>query len=187
MFESTGASYEEMNTPQQLLKWMNRIEYGVLDKDGNIVDDSEDETLFYYNYYLQTPQELSKSCIGVCWDQVELERDWFSKHNFKFKTFYIEAHNNQTDPSHTFLVYKAGNSVYWFEHSWGSCRGIHEYPDEDILLDDVIRMHCQGLKKATVILTEYTKPNFNDRSAKAFMKHCKSGKVIREFNLNKNK
>lgn len=163
---------------------MKPIQYGFVNKKGEVIDDKDDESIFYKYYYLQTPKEIMKSKIGVCWDQVELEREWFSKHDYQFKTIYIEAHNNDMDPSHTFLIYKDGDSVYWFEHSWGSCRGIHEYPDEDLLIDDVIRMHCQGLGKATVIVTEYTKPSDKDRTAEAFMKHCKSGKVIREFNIN---
>ena len=50
---------------------LNEIEYGWVDKSGNkhtIVDSSYSD-----NYCLQSPQQIIKSKIGVCCDQVELE------------------------------------------------------------------------------------------------------------------
>lgn len=54
---------------------MNNINYDWVDKNNkkhNLVDET-----FSDNYILQTPKELIENKLGVCWDQVELERFLF--------------------------------------------------------------------------------------------------------------
>jgi len=35
--------------------------------------------LFNKLYYLPTPKEIIKNKVGICWDQVELERYYFKR------------------------------------------------------------------------------------------------------------
>ena len=65
---------------------MNDIKYGYLDINGNIhyVIDKDFESL----YKLQSPGETFNNKVGVCWDQVELERYLFDKKNMR--TEYYE-------------------------------------------------------------------------------------------------
>ena len=66
---------------------MNDIKYGYLDINGNIhyVIDKDFGSL----YKLQSPGETLNNKVGVCWDQVELERYLFDKKNIKFNTYFI--------------------------------------------------------------------------------------------------
>lgn len=96
-------------TPKDILKITSSIKY-----DSETPDEK---------YIIKTPDQLLKSKIGICYDIVELERYYFNKLRFEFKTFF--THGNHDDPTHTFLIFKDDKSYYWFESSWESYRGIH--------------------------------------------------------------
>lgn len=163
---------------------MDEIEYGFKDEFGNnIIDDSfKWDNEFNNFYYLQTPQELLKSKCGVCWDQVELERYLFSKNNIEVKTYFIYIVDNDNLPSHTFLVYGGNNKYYWFEHSWGIYKGIHEYENLQELLLDVkekfIKSHNYVYKNSFTFIYEYEKPN-NHITCDEFYKYIETQKLIK--------
>lgn len=143
--ESTELSLEDFNdleNPVQLYKWMKSIKYGWIAKDGEVhgTGDNDSSELFFDEYRLQSPIGLMKTKVGVCWDQVELERKWFLKHRKPHTVVYIEIEDGEDCPSHTFLVYKhegESKEVYWFEHSWGQMAGIHKYKDFNTCIADV--------------------------------------------------
>ena len=114
---------------------MNDIKYGYLDINGNIhyVIDKDFGSL----YKLQSPGETLNNKVGVCWDQVELERYLFDKKNIKFNTYFIVYYSDNICPTHTFLIYKIDNDYYWFEHSWEKYRGIRKYSSENSALNDI--------------------------------------------------
>ena len=116
----------------KIMDLMNDIEYGWVDKYNHKHIDEYDN--FDNDYILQSPTDLIKSKLGVCWDQVELERYYFNQTDYEIKTFFIINSNNTT---HTFLIFINNNKYYWFEHSFEKYRGIHEYSSLDELLDDV--------------------------------------------------
>lgn len=115
---------------------INNIEYGWVDKNGENHIKLE-PALFYGNYQLQTPTELLESKIGVCWDQVELERYYLEKINIIHHAYDIIYVNKNNMPNHTFLVYEENNSYFWFEHAWDKYKGIHKYNSLKELLNDV--------------------------------------------------
>lgn len=130
-----------LNIAKEVMKELNEIEYGFPDEKGNNIlttDENKWDNEFYNFYYLQSPHELLKSKIGVCWEQVELERHLFSKEKIKTSTYFICSYNGNELPSHTILVFKQNKNYYWFEHSWGSYRGIHKYNSIKELLNDVV-------------------------------------------------
>ena len=55
---------------------MKPIAYGWVDIDGKKHTDLAD---FATKYSLQSPEELQESKLGVCWDQVELDRELLIK------------------------------------------------------------------------------------------------------------
>ena len=78
---------------QEIMKIMNDIEYGFKDEYGNNISVTNPEKWddeFYNFYYLQTPDELLESRCGVCFDQVELERNLFEKNNINVNTYNFD-------------------------------------------------------------------------------------------------
>lgn len=82
-------------------------------------DDMLYELLLFHSYYLQSPKELLISKHGICFDQVEFERDWFVKKGYEVYTFFTPHHN------HCFLVFKDSNGYNWFERTIKEHNGIH--------------------------------------------------------------
>lgn len=145
-------NYDKILTPEDLLKFMDIIEYGFLDNDGNRYgawneDDFEKNVLIKWR--LSSPERLLNVKLGHCFDQVELERDWFNKNNYNFKTYYImfllDKPNNYS--THTFLIYE--NQGLWklFEHSDYFNRGIHEFKSLEEALKYEMNHHIFENKK----------------------------------------
>ena len=159
---------------------LNKIEYGWLDKNNNIY--KEVNNLFSDNYILQSPEQVIKNKIGVCWDQVELERKLFKKKNIKFNTYFIVHYDNDKCPTHTFLIYKENNKYYWFEHSWKVFKGIHEYESELEALKDIkekfVKYELNSKYNPTnLCIYKYNKPKYGI-SCLEFYKHCEKGENI---------
>ena len=164
----------------EIMNIMEAIKYGWMDKNNN-KHDIVDET-YSNNYRLQSPKEIIKNKIGVCWDQVELERYYFQKNDYNFKTYFLVYYDNKVVPTHTFLTFEKNNKFYWFEHSWERFRGIHEYGSIKELLLDVRKKFIMNeldnnYNQANLILREYKKPKYGI-SVPEFYKHCESGKII---------
>ncbi len=160
----------------EIMNLMNQIHYGWIDKE-NIKYDTFDES-FEKNYFLQSPKEVIHNQIGVCWDQVELERFYFKGSHLQIKTFFIVYYDGDKCPTHTFLTYEKNGKFYWFEHSWEKFKGIHEYPTEKDLLRDVKQKFIDFdaiLEPQNVVLYEYEKPKYHI-SVVDFFKHCEHGK-----------
>lgn len=162
---------------------MENIEYGWVDFANN--KHNEVDTSFSKDYKLQSPSEVMKSKVGVCWDQVELERYYFKKTNYQVKTYFIVHYDNNRCPTHTFLVYQKNNKYYWFEHSWQKYRGIYEYDSLNDLLVDVRSKFIttelnNSYEENNLVLYEYStpKPGLN---VLAFYKHCESGQMISDL------
>lgn len=156
-----------MEQIKEIMKIMEQIKYGFLDNTGNnILDGSETENLFNKIYYLMSPEELLNKKVGVCWDQVELERKLFEEKNIKNETYFIYIDDKNKLPSHTFLVFYIKNKVYWFEHSWFTEKGLHEYDNINELLNDVKIKFVKSREKEVetnldIHIYKYTKPNYN--------------------------
>ena len=169
----------------EIMNLMNSIEYGFKDKNGkNIIntDSQKWDNEFDKFYYLQTPDELLKSKCGVCWDQVELERKLFEDNNIKIKTYFIYIVENDMLPSHTFLTYENNSKYYWFEHSWETYKGIHEYRSKLELLLDVkkkfINEHNYVSENSFLYIYEYQKPK-EHITCNEFYKYIETQKLIK--------
>lgn len=124
--------FDKINSPQELLNFMsNNIKYGFVGKNGKVYNNqnSEDWNDWYEQCLVQTGEQVLNTKVGTCWDQVELERLWFENNNYEIKTIFIwfEVDYENNYPTHSFLLYKNNNKWYWFENSFESCRGIHEF------------------------------------------------------------
>ena len=164
----------------EVMKLMNSIKYGWVDKKGK--KHINDYGTFSNEYILQSPEDLIKSKLGVCWDQVELERYYFKDINCNVKTFFIVHYDNKNCPTHTFLTFEKDDKFYWFEHSWEKFRGIHKYETLNNLLKDVKEkfIHFElndNYNEESLAIHEYNKPRYNI-SVQEFYAHCDSGKYI---------
>lgn len=168
----------------EIMDLMEDIEYGWLDKYNKkhtIVDET-----FSNDYMLQSPSEIISNKVGVCWDQVELERNYFKGNDWNIKTYFIVHYDGDSCPTHTFLTYKKNNKYYWFEHSWERFRGIHDYNSEKDLLLDVRDKYINyelnnQYENENLVLHEYKKPKYHI-SVQEFYNHCDNGEFI-DFNL----
>lgn len=163
----------DYKTEKEIMDIMNEIEYGYI-YDGK--NQGEDFSDFNKKYKLESPKEVLKNKLGICWSQVELERYLFK--NYNFKTYFICYNDADTCPSHTFLVYKKENKYYWFEHSWYKHKGIHEFNSLNDLLKDVIIKFMKDKEDETrILLFEYKKPKYNI-TVDEFFKHISCSKEI---------
>lgn len=169
----------------EIMEMMKDIEYGWVDKD-KIKHEIVDET-FSKNYRLLCPHDTIKYKIGVCWDQVELERYYFKAYD-SIKTYFIVHYDGENCPTHTFLTFEKNGKYYWFEHSWERFRGIHEYSSlKELLLDVRDKFIKYELHNhydiSNVYLHEYKKPKYQ-LSVEEFYNHCDAGLYIDLDNVN---
>jgi len=118
--------------PLDLLSWIGQnILFGWRDRTGfthPTVNDPE-------SYTLQTPVELLASRTGICWDVVELMRDWFTAMTgLPIQTYYIFYDDGAGCPSHTVLTFQYKNRICWIEPPYFGAAlpfdGIHSYENE---------------------------------------------------------
>lgn len=158
IMEAVDAYLEEknyINRIKEFNKELKAYDYGIPDKNGKINNMAPKE--FFKNYRLMSPMEFQKNKGGVCWDFCQYE-DWYFKKNFpkcKPKFFYIIIDDNKNCPSHTFCTFKYNDKYYWFEASWRSHAGVHEYNSEKELLDDVTSKHHKFAPKYPLYIKEY--------------------------------
>ena len=163
-----------------VMKLLEPITYGWVDQNGDkhkIVDESYSD-----HYLLQSPKEVIKSKVGVCWDQVELERYYFKGNDWNIRTFFIVHYDGEKCPCHTFLTFEKKGKYYWFEHTWGELNGIYEYSSIQELLFDVKRNFVEDILKNQYVednlqIHEYNQPKYHI-SVQEFYRHCEDGLFI---------
>lgn len=153
---------------------MSQIEYGWVDKDNN---KRTEMAGFSDNYRLQLPDELLKSKLGVCWDQVELERKLFSELGIKVTPFFIVYYDEPKCPTHTFILFEDNGKTIWYEHAWQSHAGWHEYESMTDAIRDIRKIFLAEEKLENinpsnlVIYMNYPAPD-KKLSCVEFYHHC---------------
>ncbi len=180
--------YKDIKTPEELLDYMSsNITYGFIGKSKKRYEGLKDKNGLK-EYIIQTGEEVLKSNIGTCWDQVELERLWFDKNNYNFKTIFlgfdVDYENNL--PTHTFLVFEENDKWYWFENAWSDQRGIHVFNSLKEAVKNVKDLHFDYANRNNDLSLElkdklygfiYDKPNPN-LDVTAYVKHVTNGTLI---------
>lgn len=103
---------------------MSQIDYGWVDFSGEKHTELKG---FSKSYVLQFPDELLESKLGVCWDQVELERKLFADAGINAQAFFIVYYDDDKCPTHTFILFEEDGKVIWYEHAWKMFAGWHEF------------------------------------------------------------
>ncbi len=147
------------------------FQYGVIDNSGNKFFDSDSEQFQQAcncDWKLRSVNQILKDKIGHCYDQVEIEREWFEKNGYEVKTFWISAYQEEVENSgfsHTYLIYKENNSWKLFEHADYFNRGIYSFNT----VQDAVRWQAEKqietaqnrikpLKRYVTCIKEYKKP-----------------------------
>ncbi len=146
-------TFDKVNSPKQLMQFLDEnINYGVIDKDGNIYNDSSSDDfqkVCFTDWQTKDIESIISSGIGHCYDQVEIQRQWFCDNGYKVYTFWISAYQEgipNSGFSHTYLVYQQGGKYYYFEHADCCNKGIYQF---DSLLDAVKFQANNQIKYAT--------------------------------------
>ena len=166
--------YKDVINPTELLEFMDEnIKYGFVDRENKIhkPSDSFDKEC-RKNWRLSSPERLIEKGYGHCYDQVELERDWFTKNGYNVKTFFSIFELDYDNPytTHTFLVYEDNNKFYLFEHADYENRGIWEFSSYNEAVKAQIKRSVTLNRKnnnlkddelSSLCVYEYNKPKYN--------------------------
>lgn len=157
---------QHLKSPEDLLEYMNEnITYGFIGRNGKKYYDmfSEEWNDWYKQYFVQSGEDVLKSKIGTCWDQVELERLWFKQNGYNIHTFFMwfELNRKNDLPSHTFLIYEKDNKYCWFENAFESERGIHKF--------NSIKEAIENVKSKQISYTKLNYPGVTDHDIKSLV------------------
>ena len=94
----------------QLLDHMKTFTYGIY-KEHN-------------TWYIQSPENLEKSKLGVCHDFSLYAYYHLTKNGYNCKLMYLT--NSSVTKTHSFVIMTIHNKQYWFESAWEDYVGIHE-------------------------------------------------------------
>lgn len=133
-------NYLDIKSPIELYQYMKEnIKYGFISKEDKKIcfrkelgDELYEKTLVQ-SYFLQTPDELIVSKCGLCYDQVELARNWFLNHGYFVQTFFTPYHN------HVIIIYSDDNKYYLFERTFKELNGIFIFDSLDNALDSYLQ------------------------------------------------
>lgn len=158
---------------------MSLIQYGWIDSNG---DKHTDMAHYAEKYMLQMPEQLLESRLGVCWDQVELQRKLFTDAGVATRSFFIVHYDEDKCPTHTFMLFEHNNKTFWYEHAWTVLRGLHEYDNLKAAISDIrnkfINNELGGkYDPQNLVIYEYDAPKEN-LSCLEFYKHCERGKQV---------
>ena len=158
---------------------MSLIQYGWVDNDGC---KHTDMSHFSEKYMLQLPEQLLKSHLGVCWDQVELQRKLFAGIGIATRSFFIVHYDEGKCPTHTFTIFEYNNKTFWYEHAWTIMCGLHKYDNlKSAILDIRDKFISNELSNEynpqNLVIYEYNEPQKN-LSCSEFYQHCEKGKRI---------
>lgn len=158
---------------------MSPIQYGWVDSSGA---KHTDMAHYAEKYMLQMPEQLLESRLGVCWDQVELQRKLFTDAGVATRSFFIVHYDGNECPTHTFILFEHDNKTYWYEHAWAVMCGLHEYDNLKTAISDIrnkfINNELGGkYDSQNLVIYEYDAPKEN-LSCLNFYKHCEKGKQI---------
>ena len=143
--ESSKEDDKEITTPEELLKWMDCIQYGWMDKDNKKYTEFGD--LWWKKYTFLPPDEVEKYKVGTCYEQAIYASHIFDKLGISHKVLWAANSDKELDDNadtHAFLIYKKGKKWFWFEHSWGPEKGIHGPFDSIDDLKEEYKKRCDS-------------------------------------------
>lgn len=187
--------YKDITTPNELMKYMDEnITYGIHTDNKDYEDANDKEASSKWK--LATDDLLTEYKYGHCFDQTELERNWFLKNGYEVKTFFIwffYPNESNNIPTHSYLVYSNNNKYYYFEHADYKNRGIYEFDSLEEAIEFQKNKYIEYVKTLMNVddkmlkhleIREFTKPdsqyNFDD-----YFNHICNSDVIWKWSDNR--
>ena len=131
-------NFKNLKTPEELMAYMDKnIEYGVINpKTGKLISKNGQINKASWNAWLRyMPDEIINNKFDHCFGQTELEREFFAREGYDFRTIliYFECAPGNNLPMHSYLIFKNKDNDNWsyFEHSDYSNRGIYEFESQE--------------------------------------------------------
>jgi hypothetical protein len=165
----------------KLKKILSKIKYGLRDPKTNKrwmrwnEDTKQYETKredYYTIWRLATSKETISSGYGICWDTVEVIRDYLTTNtDIEFKMLFSYSDGFKY-PAHTYVIYNDNGVWKWLEGSW------HVFNNNKLTADswqDAAKKITNELEKVssvkykTHLLDKYPKPGCD---GKEFHKFC---------------
>jgi hypothetical protein len=111
----------------------------MIDGVMKLLDDMKDIEYVEFTR-LMSPLEVVVTRRGSCHDQVMLEMEELQELCLRPKAKFIMAvgETGQGLDTHSFVYFRSDKTWIWFENAWKNYRGVHQYPDEDSLISDVM-------------------------------------------------
>ena len=175
-----------MNDIESIYKRIEKIEYGWFDKNGK--KHSKISEGLAKNYNFQSPKELEKSKIGICWEVVELTKVYLEEKNIPYKSyFFVLPFDNFY--CHSVLVCNIDDKYYWIEGSLKDYKGIHEFNSIEELVFYVldhfyIITNNEEYDVSKIKIYEYDKPKYGIGCVQFYF-HCFRSKNITKKYMNK--
>ena len=160
-----------IKTPEELLDFMDKyIQYGWIGKD-NIIRYSNIGNLLE-KYRMASLDEIFEYSIGICFEQVALEKLFFDSQNLKNECYAIYNHHM----CHAFLLYEYNHMYYKFEHASYQSKGIFEYQNKEELLIDEIKNFCdrhkiKSMKHLVLLQYDTIHANADSKEIKTMFDH----------------
>lgn len=173
-----------LDTLPEFFDFCRNLEYGWVDAKGRKHHGPNNSP----EYHLQTPDETLQRQIGICWDQTELQRAWFTARNYETTSYLLFYQLEESWPSHSILVYREGHQYCWFEPMFNTTAiyycGIHKYDSLEELLNHFRTKFVRNGRDSGFLPAEfefdklklyaYDKPTFGITDTE-FFTHCQRG------------
>ena len=164
---------------KEFTQYVKSIKYGYIDKNGVTHPDS------FINpsgdYQLQKPEDLTKTQMGICFDIVELYRDYLTSKNVTCESYFIEYKNNDIIETHAFIIEKRKNNL-WYEcvdNSWANDFHVRGYYDKDLLIKSLyewfqnyVESEYGSIDKSKFYLNKYSIPTTVFEGKESLQKYC---------------
>ena len=170
---------------RELENFVKKIRYGYINKSG-------EEILSQFSnpdsrYFLQYPQQLLKSNLGLCFDIVELYRSYFHHVGLFCESYFMMYKDKDILETHAFMIYKAKNNN-WYEcldNTWEGDFYVRGYHEKDILIksiyewfQDYVEDTYGEVDKTKFYLNKYNYPKNVFLNKTSLIKHC----TYRDYN-----
>lgn len=109
-----------MDRLEEVMQQMDEISYGWLDIYGRKHINTLDQLTKLYR--VSSPEEVLENKLGICFDQVELERKLFEL-DYETQSFAIFTHLML----HSFLILHKDEDYIYFEHSSPKSKGTYHF------------------------------------------------------------